>query len=72
MSTNNWSRRKLRPMKIKGKVYDPTPHHPTTVARVRTRDGHAFDVRMTTYVQVETQARKSRVLKSGIRRITYK
>ena len=67
------SRRKLRPMKVVGaKVYDPMPRNPTTVARVRSRDGHAFDVRMTTYIQVETQARKSRVLKSGIRRISYK
>ena len=72
MSTTIKSRRKLRPMKVKGKVYDPMPRHPTTVARVRSRDGHAFDVRMTTYIQVETQARKSRVLKSGIRRISYK
>jgi hypothetical protein len=66
------SSRKLRPMKVKGKVYDPMPRNPECAPRVRSHNGRKFDARMVTYVQVEAQARKSRVLKSGIRRISYK
>ena len=65
------SRRKLRPMKVKGKVYDPMPHNPVCVPRTRVRDVRVTYTRPNA-IQVEPMARKSRVLKSGIRRVTYK
>lgn len=67
------SRRKLKSMKVVGaRVYDPMPRAPKCVARSRTCANTRGDfVRATTYVQVTSPARKSRVLKSGIRRITY-
>jgi hypothetical protein len=71
MSTNNWSRRKLRPMKVKGKVWDPMPKMPHDAPRVRSHDARVTYARPNA-IQVEMVARKSRVLKSGIRRIVYK
>lgn len=70
--SNIKSRRKLRPMKVTdAKVYDPMPRNPVCVPRVRSRDVRVTYARPNS-IQVETLARKSRVLKSGIRRVTYK
>jgi hypothetical protein len=67
------SRRKLISMKVIGKVYDPMPRSPTTPCAVnacsRTR---AFDARSVNTINIDTQTRKVRVLKSGVRRVTYK
>jgi hypothetical protein len=71
MSTNNKSRRKLKSMRVAGKVYDPMPKMPHDAPRVRSRDERVTYARPNA-IQVEPMARKSRVLKSGIRRITYK
>jgi hypothetical protein len=65
------SRRKLKPMKIKGKVWDPMPRNPVCAPRARIRNERSTYTRPNP-VQIESMARQSRVLKSGIRRITYK
>jgi hypothetical protein len=64
------SRRKLKSMKVKGKVYDPMPHNPTCAPRVRSHDARAAYARPNS-IQVEPMARRSRVLKSGTRRVIY-
>ena len=67
------SRRKLKAMKVLGKVYDPMPRMPTSVARTRAcANTRGFEVRATTSIHIDVHTRKSRVLKSGIRRINYK
>ena len=65
------SRRKLRPMKVKGKVYDPMPRNPECAPRSRvTHNSRA--ARVISYVpSVENNLRKLRVFKSGKRRITF-
>jgi hypothetical protein len=66
------SRRKLRPMKVIGaKVYDPMPRNPESAPRVRSHNARVTYARPNA-IQVTPMARGSRVLKSGIRRITYK
>lgn len=66
------SRRKLKSMRVKGKVFDPMPHNPTTPCAVnacaRTR---ALDIRAGNAINATLPVRKVKVLKSGIRRITY-
>jgi len=71
MSTNNKSRRKLRSMRVKGKVWDPMPKMPHDAPRVRSHNARVTYARPNA-IQVTPMARGSRVLKSGIRRITYK
>ena len=67
------SRRKLKSMKVVGaRVYDPMPRAPKCVARARVcANTRTYEVRATTYVQVANPARKVKVLKSGVRRISY-
>ena len=73
MTTNNKSRRKLKSMRVKGKVYDPMPRMPTTPCAVntcsRTRQALARSVNT---IHIDTHTRKVRVMKSGKRRISYK
>ena len=64
------SNRKLRSMRVKGKVYDPMPRNPVCAPRVRSHDARITYARPNA-IQVTPMARKSRVLKSGIRRVTY-
>ena len=71
MSTNNKSRRKLRSMRVKGKVWDPMPKMPHDAPRVRSHNARVTYARPNA-IQVTPMARGSRVLKSGIRRVTYK
>ena len=71
MSTNNKSRRKLRSMRVKGKVWDPMPKMPHDAPRVRSHNARVTYARPNA-IQVTPMARGSRVLKSGKRRITYK
>ena len=65
------SRRKLRPMKVKGKVYDPMPRGPTEAGKVRATCSK------TTYdrpnaIALNASNRNVRTFKSGKRRITFK
>ena len=71
MSTNNKSRRKLKSMRVKGKVWDPMPKMPHDAPRVRSHNARVTYARPNA-IQVTPMARGSRVLKSGIRRVTYK
>ena len=67
------SRRKLKSMRVKGKVYDPMPRMPTTPCAVNTCSRtRAFNARSVNTINIDTQTRKVRVLKSGVRRVTYK
>lgn len=65
------SRRKLKSMRVKGKVYDPMPHNPVCAPRVRAHNARGLDLRAGNPINITSSARKVRVLKSGIRRITY-
>ena len=64
------SRRKLKAMKVKGKVYDPMPHGPTCAPKV------GVTCAKTTYarpnaIALNASGRKVRVLKSGKKRISF-
>jgi hypothetical protein len=63
------SSRKLKPMKVKGRVYDPMPHAPTSPTHscvcTHTRATRAYG-----HIDL-TRTRKVRVFKSGKRRITF-
>ena len=67
------SRRKLRPMKVKGKVFDPMPRAPSTPTHAaRVTHTRKLDVRGFTIIpSIEQNLRKVRVFKSGKRRITF-
>lgn len=65
------SRRKLRPMKVKGKVYEIAPRAPSTPTHA-CRVGNVRKPEIHSYIpSVENNLRKVRVFKSGKRRITF-
>ena len=66
------SRRKLRPMKVKGKVYDPMPKMPHDAPRSRATTGFHAPLRSVTYIALNASNRNVRVFKSGKKRITCK
>ena len=65
------SRRKLKAMKVKGKVYDPMPRSPHCAPRSRATTGFRADPRSVTTIALNASGRKVRTLKSGKRKITF-
>ena len=65
------SRRKLKSMRVKGKVYDPMPKMPHDAPRVRSHAGRVYQPRMFTYIDMNTSNRSVRVFKSGKKRVTF-
>ena len=64
------SRRKLKAMKVKGKVYDPMPRSPKCAPKVGATCAKTTYVRPNA-IALNASSRKVRVLKSGKKRISF-
>ena len=69
--TTTKSRRKLKSMRIKGKVYDPMPRNPVCAPRVRSHSARASDARAFNTISLNSSNRKVKILKSGKKKITF-
>jgi hypothetical protein len=66
------SRRKLKAMKVAGKVYDPIARNPTCAPRIRIC-ANSRELRIVNIISMgDLTGPKRKVLKNGTRRVIYK